>query len=100
MTFAIEMMSIPKALGFRNRTVARIVRLALAEDIGPGDVTSALFSGKEQAVAHFLAKQDGVLSGTIAAKAVFLQLSRSSSVRFFKQDGDRFKAGETLGQVS
>src|SRR5690554_4270018 len=49
-----------------------LVRRALAEDVGPGDVTTeATVPAGTQAEAHFLAKEDGVVAGLFVAERVF-----------------------------
>lgn len=100
MTYAMLMMSTVNAQGPRKGQFKEIARMALAEDLGPGDVTSAIFSPKESGIGQFLAKQDGVLSGTELVKSVFSQLAPSSRVKFARKDGDSFRAGEILGEVS
>lgn len=82
-----------------RKLISETVACALAEDIGCGDVSSAIFSGKEKAQARFIAKQSGVLSGTDLIKEVFCQLSPSIKVRLLKKDGERFAPKDVLAEV-
>ena len=78
-------------------SVDRVVREALAEDVGAGDVTTDnLFSEDATARAELLLKQPGVVSGLAAAEHVFRTLD--SSVRFDAcvADGDRLDEARTV----
>ncbi|MBI5344693.1 MAG: carboxylating nicotinate-nucleotide diphosphorylase [Deltaproteobacteria bacterium] len=78
-----------------------IVRAALAEDIGQGDMTTAaLVSGKAKGAARINAKQDLVLAGLFVAEDVFRQLDKRSVFKACFKDGDRVKKGEVLATVS
>ena len=77
-----------------------IVRLALAEDIGAGDVTSeATVPPDQQARGVFLVKADCILAGRDVAIEVFRQLEASVRAHFDRQDGERMAHGETIGVV-
>ncbi len=80
--------------------LSKIVELALAEDIGPGDLTSQIFAHETRPRrAIFLAKQAGVLSGSEVVREVFHQLDPSSRVRMRIRDGQEFRAGDELLEV-
>lgn len=83
-----------------KRLTTETVRLALLEDIGPGDISAAIFPANEKGSATYLAKQDGVLSGTALVNEVFRQLSRSAKVRWRIRDGQAFRKGDILGEVT
>lgn len=83
------------------RTALRsVIEQALAEDIGSGDVAAAIFPPRETGKGHFLAKQDGILSGTSLARETFRQLSPTLKIKWTRNDGEAFAAGDILGQVS
>ena len=73
----------------------RLAREALAEDIGTGDVTSALFGPDARGTAWFLAKQDGVVSGMELIRAVFRELDPSARLTVRIRDGEAFRKGES-----
>lgn len=78
-----------------------LVNRALKEDMGPGDVTSiATIDPQTEASGIFLAKENGVLSGTWPATRAFELVDASVAVRWTKRDGDPVVAGQTVGHVS
>jgi nicotinate-nucleotide pyrophosphorylase (carboxylating) len=77
-----------------------IVRLALAEDRGPGDVTSeAVVPAAARARATVRAGEPGVLSGLAAACEVFRQVDAELSVRVGLEDGARLAPGAEVLRV-
>ena len=73
---------------------------ALAEDIGPGDVTTeATIPEGTPAVARFLAKEDGVIAGLAVAERVFALVDSSLEVTWHAADGDRVARGDRPGEV-
>lgn len=75
------------------------MRLALAEDLGTGDVTSCVFDDDKHSLALLIAREWGVLSGSRAIVHVFTQLWPASVVRMMKQDGETFAPGDLLLEV-
>ena len=81
--------------------VVETVYLALAEDIGPGDITSALtIPPGAQATGEMLAKQDGVLAGIEVAGACFHYLQEQVSWEPLVKDGAEFRRGGVLARVT
>lgn len=82
-------------------TLARtLAKVALREDIGPGDITgNALLSDAVPAVAEIRFKQDGVLAGIEWATVVFAELDANARVEPLAKDGDRLKAGAVAARV-
>ena len=73
---------------------AQIVRQALEEDIGPGDVTSqACVPADRQAAGRFLGRQTFVLSGTEVLPVMYEQLTLA------RRDGDVVHDGEVFAEV-
>jgi len=82
------------------RTVAAIVRAALAEDIGRGDLTSLLtIPDGTRARGTLLAKQDGVMAGGQVVAECFAQNDPNSVFTQLVDDGGRFAAADHLGTV-
>jgi nicotinate-nucleotide pyrophosphorylase (carboxylating) len=77
-----------------------LVDLALAEDLGSGDITTrALFPKAIPARAVILAKQAGVVAGLPVARAVFARIDRRATFRALVKEGDRIKPGLTLAAL-
>ncbi len=78
-----------------------LIQRALAEDLGPGDVTSeAAISPESASLAVMLAKQDLVLAGLDAARAVFRVLDPAVLFAALAKDGDRLRAGAEIARLS
>jgi len=77
--------------------IERIVRQALHEDIGLGDLTTqATVEAGVQARAELVAKEPFVLSGVLVAREVFRQLEPQTSFEALKQDGEKIQRGEVI----
>lgn len=84
----------------RSPQVAQIVAVALAEDIGPGDLsTAACIPPDQRSTGEFLAKQEGVLSGLYVVAEVFAQAGPDCHLQTLAQEGDAFSAGDVLARV-
>lgn len=78
-----------------------LIELALAEDIGSGDVTAEYFiPADRQARAFVTARSEGVVSGTALAAGVFQQVDPSLQVEVLIPDGSRVTAGALLISVA
>ena len=79
---------------------AILIDLALAEDIGSGDVTSLYFIPEERRACAFVAvRKDGVVSGVELAARVFSTADPSLVVEILISDGSRVAAGALLIRV-
>lgn len=78
----------------------QLAKVALQEDIGPGDVTGqALLSATAPATASIKFKQDGVLAGIQWAQLVLNELDPKASVELLAQDGDRIREGTVVARA-
>ena len=78
-----------------------ILRQALAEDIGPGDVTTAaVLTGDERGQARAIAKSDLVVAGADVFREVFTLLDASLEVALSRRDGDRARPGDSLAELT
>ena len=73
-----------------------IVKLALDEDIGSGDITAALVPSRDTAHATVITREAGVLCGTQFVDAVFYAVDAGVSVKWNKADGDRLAPNDVL----
>jgi nicotinate-nucleotide pyrophosphorylase (carboxylating) len=81
--------------------LTELVRKALAEDIGTGDVTTALFvSSTDSSTAQILARQKLVLAGTDAASIAFRQLDPDVRFELNKTEGSTFEPDEEIAVVA
>ena len=80
--------------------IDKIIRSALSEDIGTGDVTSLAMGIALDADAEIISKQEGVLSGVEVAKRVFELHDPELHVVCMKKDGDHLKKGDTILKIS
>jgi nicotinate-nucleotide pyrophosphorylase (carboxylating) len=75
-----------------------IVRRALAEDVGAGDITTdATVRSDQRARGVFVVKADCVIAGLDVALEAFRQLESGIQVTLRRQDGERCRAGESIG---
>ena len=78
-----------------------IIRSALAEDVGDGDVTTLNTIPAEAAyIGDFLVKENGVLAGLQVATRVFAALDPAVTLRASVSDGDRVQRGEIVAAVT
>jgi len=80
--------------------VRDIVRNALQEDVGSGDITSQLIDVKKRGSGYFLAKEPLVLCGTDVAKLCFEELDSKIKIDFTAKDGNLVKKGEKFGTIT
>jgi nicotinate-nucleotide pyrophosphorylase (carboxylating) len=83
-----------------NDHSSTLIELALAEDIGDGDVTSRYFIPEERRACAFVAvRKDGVVSGVELAARVFNTVDPELDVEVLITDGSRVAAGALLIRV-
>ncbi|MDD2886060.1 MAG: carboxylating nicotinate-nucleotide diphosphorylase [Dechloromonas sp.] len=79
--------------------INRNVDAALAEDIGPGDLTAALVPGERQVKATVISREAGVLAGTAWFDECVRRLDPSASVHWLLADGDRVAPDQLLCEI-
>jgi nicotinate-nucleotide pyrophosphorylase (carboxylating) len=80
-------------------TTLELVKTALAEDIGRGDLTSLGCLEPGPIKAQIVAKGEGVLAGTTPARIVFDIVDSANQLDLVLQDGDRFAYGDIIAQI-
>lgn len=81
--------------------VKALIRMALAEDVGAGDVTARFFVPEEARLeAVILAKEPGVLAGGAVAVAVFQAVDPGISVKVLKADGEALAVREVVLELA
>jgi nicotinate-nucleotide pyrophosphorylase (carboxylating) len=81
--------------------VREVVARALAEDLEPlGDVTSALLPPDRMAIASFVARDEGVVAGGLAAIESLRQVDPELSIVWQIEDGGSVDPGSEIGRVT
>ncbi|MCK9989412.1 MAG: nicotinate-nucleotide pyrophosphorylase (carboxylating) [Rugosibacter sp.] len=79
--------------------IERNVLVALAEDIGSGDVTALLTPADRRSQGAVICREEAVLAGRAWFDACFSRLDPTSVMRWTAQDGDLITAGQTLCEI-
>lgn len=80
--------------------IAPLIRRALKEDLGRGDITSLCTVAPEaNGLALVMAKQEGVLAGIEICREVFLQTDPSLAVEINKADSSQTELGEVVMNI-
>jgi nicotinate-nucleotide pyrophosphorylase (carboxylating) len=81
--------------------VGELVRRALAEDVGSGDLTTSLVvPPAARAAARLIAKSTAIVAGLDVAAAVFAAVDPSVAFVRRVQDGDRCEPGDVLAEIA
>jgi len=81
--------------------IQNLIRQALAEDIGGGDITTnAIISAGQKAKAIIIAKEDGVIAGLDVACGVFWQIDKRIKFSSNVKDGAKVKKGQIIANIS
>jgi nicotinate-nucleotide pyrophosphorylase (carboxylating) len=75
------------------------VERALAEDVGPGDITAKLVPESERSFARVITREAAVLCGTAWFEECFRQIDREVEIRWHVRDGDRLVPGQVLCEI-
>lgn len=77
-----------------------LIRMALKEDIGEGDVTAAYFIPEDRMARAFLSvRHEGVVSGVSIAEKVFSEVDPTLEVQVLVEDGSRVSEGAVLMMI-
>jgi len=83
-----------------HKEIAQQVKLALAEDIGRGDLTASLIPAEELSTAHLITREPATIAGIPWATEVFRQLDQSIQIDWQVTDGDRVEADAVLATIT
>jgi len=84
-----------------NLTIDKMIRLALDEDIGNGDITTLSTINEEKIIGgSFIAKEEGIICGLPIMKRVFEILDDSIVIEQNVKDGDLVKKGDVIAKIS
>ncbi len=78
-----------------------LIKRALTEDIGTGDITTLATVGPEAKInGRFLAKEEGVVCGLDIVSRVFALVDETVGLKALCRDGDRVKKGDVIAKIS
>lgn len=76
--------------------IKELVKQALAEDIGSGDITAKLIPLNKQAHARIITREPMILCGEAFVREVFHQVNPDIKVEFYVHDGKNALPDQTL----
>lgn len=86
---------------FDFKQAKKIIKEALKEDIGRGDVTSdILIPSNSISKANIVFKDNGIIAGLRFFELVFKLIDKKLEIKFSVKDGDYLKFGTVVGQIS
>lgn len=84
-----------------SEQIKKIIEMALAEDIGTGDITTTAIVRRElEGKAQAIAKDDFVLAGINIFRDVFVLLDEHAQIKMPFADGEIVKSGNVIAEIS
>jgi nicotinate-nucleotide pyrophosphorylase (carboxylating) len=91
---------VSETVTLKDAVVADLIRAALAEDVGAGDITSeAIVNPDRTCIARIKAKAHGVVAGVLVAEAVFSAVDPSLDFEAACVDGSRVAPGDHVAVI-
>ena len=85
---------------FNFKESDRLIKAALKEDAGNGDITSNLLIPVDSvSEAELLVKEDGIIAGLKIFSSVFNLTDKKTKVEFYVKDGMKVRKGNVIGSV-
>ena len=85
----------------QQKLLDTFIKLALKEDVGPGDHTSnACISVKDTSKARCIIKDDGILAGMVVARRAFKLVDPKSKFKALIKDGATVEYGDIAFEVT
>ncbi len=84
-----------------NELTIKIIKKALKEDVGKGDITTlAVVPKNAKAKAKIIAKEKGIVAGLQIAEQVFKQVDKRIKFKARVKDGAKVKKGKVIAELS
>lgn len=84
-----------------DASTEELIKAAIAEDVGSGDVTALYFVPAEStARARIVAREPGVVAGMEVAERVFQEIEPRLETKVLLPDGSQFLPGDVLMEIS
>jgi len=81
-------------------TFKESIKLAIAEDLGSGDITASLIPESQISHAFVISREDAVIAGIDWFNAVFNEISPDAEIQWKVKDGDKVTADSLLCEIS
>lgn len=83
-----------------SKQIEKLIEMALAEDIGSGDITSQAIIDKDKKVkAEIIVKENGIIAGLPLAEIIFHVLDKSIKFKSLVKDGQKVKKGTKVADI-
>ncbi|MCP4007963.1 MAG: carboxylating nicotinate-nucleotide diphosphorylase [Proteobacteria bacterium] len=83
-----------------EKHINTLVRAALEEDVGSGDLTAALIPENARANALLISREDAVLCGKPWFDATFAAVDGSLDIRWFVEEGAKLKTEQPICEIT
>jgi nicotinate-nucleotide pyrophosphorylase (carboxylating) len=90
----------PSASNAFYQWVANQVQVALAEDIGSGDLTALLVPAAQQVGATLIARESAIICGIDWVNTCFMQLDSNCRIHWWVTEGERVQANQVLCEIN
>ena len=80
--------------------ISELVRAALSEDIGSGDITAELLSDRSIVIAAIQSREEAVICGIPWANEVFAQIDNNVRIEWSIDEGELVEAGTQLATIN
>lgn len=88
-------------MGTINPIITSLIKAALAEDLGTGDITSEAFiPAAAKSYAQIVTRKKAVVAGMAVAREVFRQVDSTLQVTFLVKEGEMVKPGAPVLKIS
>ena len=79
--------------------IQAMVRTALAEDIGAGDLTAGLVPASQQAEAQVISRESAIMCGMAWFEACFRQIAADTEIAWQVAEGEPFRPNQPLCEI-
>ena len=83
-----------------NALVSANVALALAEDVGSGDLTAVLIPAAQQAVATIISRENAVICGIDWVNACFKSCDENIDIKWRVNEGEKIASNQVLCEIT
>lgn len=81
-------------------SIKQQVQLAIAEDVGSGDLTAQLVPASQTAKANIIARESAVICGIAWVNSCFAEIDQTVSINWLVHEGEEVQANQVLCEIS